>query len=140
VQRVPPVLPPSHYTVLLRRSTTWLPEDLGVPRAIVQEARSVATQVACAVGRREAVTRHLIALAACRIGWMWSVARIPLFQTPGLLLADPRGEAFYWSLDPGLPRHFEESATDVLAPLLRRAVQGRQLDGALTSLPDETPA
>jgi hypothetical protein len=110
--------PATVYPVLLRRASTWLPEELGVPRAIVQEARALGSQVGYAVGRREAVARHLLALAACRVGWMSSVARVPLFQTPGLLLADPRAEAFYWSLDPGLPHRFEESATKKLAPLL----------------------
>ena len=111
--------PATAYPALLRRATTWLPEELGVPRAIVQEARLLGNQVAYAVGRREAVARHLLALAACRIGWMSSVARVPLFQAPGLLLADPRTETFYWSLDPGLPRRFEDAATQQLAPLLR---------------------
>lgn len=107
--------------MLLRRSTSWIPEQLGVPGRARREARRLARQVAAsqAVGRREAVARHLLALAACRVGWMWSVAHIPLFQTPGLLLADPRREAFYWSLDPGLPGAFERDAVDRLARLLR---------------------
>jgi hypothetical protein len=123
-------IPPSDYAALLRHSTTWLPEELGVPRAIVQEARSLAGQVASAVGRREAVARHLLALAACRVGWMSSVARIPLFQAPGLLLADPRNEVFYWSLDPGMPWRFEEAATGRLAPLLSEQVPAARDRGA----------
>jgi hypothetical protein len=118
-------VPPSQYPALLRRSSTWLPEEAGVPRAIVQEARGLAGQVAHTVGRREAIARHLLALAACRVGWMSSVARIPLFQTPGLLLADPRNEAFYWSLDPGVPLRFEDAATRRLAPLLQQ-VEGER--------------
>jgi hypothetical protein len=84
------------------------------------EARALASQVAYAVGRRDAVARHVLALAACHAGWMSRVARVPLFQTPGLLLAEPRTETFYWSLDPGVPWRFEEAATLRLAPLLAR--------------------
>jgi hypothetical protein len=102
----------------MRRSTTWLPEQLGLPPSATRLARALATQASFAVGRREAVARHLLALAACRAGWLALVARVPLFYTPGLLLADPRREAFYWSLDPGLPRAFEDAAIARLTPLL----------------------
>lgn len=127
---LPPPLPPADYPVLLRRSTSWLPEELGVSAAVRREARRLARQVAAsqAAGRRDAVARHLLALAACRVGWMWSVARIPLFQAPGLLLADPRREAFYWSLDPGLPVGFERDAVNRLAMLLREMEQPAEPD------------
>lgn len=120
--RLPAPLPPSEYPVLLRRSTTWLPEHLGVPRDVLHEARKLAGQATFAKGRRDAIARHLLLVAACRTGWMSFVARIPLFHTPGLLVADPRREAFYWSLDPGLPTGFESTAAERLAELLRDAL------------------
>ena len=119
VPSLPPPLPPTDYPVLIRRSTTWLPETVGVSKTAIREARKLASTITFAVGRREAVARHLLALACCRVGRTSFVARIPLFQAPGLLLADPRREAFYWSLDPGVPGSFEERAGGVLADLLR---------------------
>jgi hypothetical protein len=104
----------------MRRSTTWLPEQHGLPPGATRLARSLAAQASFAIGRREAVARHLLALAACRAGWLAPVARVPLFYTPGLLLADPRRETFYWSLDPGLPPAFEDAALADLTPLLAR--------------------
>lgn len=89
-----------------------------MPRAVTREARKLAATVTFAVGRREAVARHILALAVCGAGWMSLVARIPLFKAPGLLLADPVRESFYWSLDPGVPGEFEARAVELLVPLL----------------------
>lgn len=90
-----------------------------MPRSVVQEARRLAAGVTFAGGRCDAIVRHLLALAVCQSGWMSLVARVPLFHAPGLLLADPHREAFYWSLDPGVPGPFEASAVARLASLLR---------------------
>ena len=127
---LPPPLPPAHYPSLLRHSTTWLPEEVGVPRAVVRLARQLAAQIANTVGRREAIARHLLALAACEAGQMACVARIPLFQAPGILVADPHSESFYWSLDPGVPASFEGSAVSQLAAALKAALLPPDADPA----------
>ena len=123
--RLPQPLPPTDYPALLRHSTTWIPDAIGVPRSIVERASDLAGQVTYSVGRTEAIARHLLALAACQAGWVSAVARIPLFKAPGLLLADARRERFYWSLDPGLPPAFQEAAVTEITALLKRGVHVR---------------
>lgn len=119
---VPPsVLPPADLPTLLRRSTTWDPGPPGIPRHVMRQARQQAAEIARTVGRRNAIAHYLLARAACDAGWMSLIARVPLFQTPGILLADPHREALYWCLDPGLPRGSEEGARSRLAGLLRQA-------------------
>ncbi len=108
---------PADFRGLVYRSTTWHPEEAGVPASVMGEAHRLAASIAQTPGRREAVARHLAALGACRVGSMVCVARAALFQTPGLLLVDPRTEALYWSLDPGLADPLEAACTDRLVPL-----------------------
>ncbi len=118
MSRLPPPLPPSDYPVLLRRSLTWRPEELGLARVVVRQARTLAGRLAHTPGRRDAIARHLLALASAQAGRISVVARIPLFQAPGLLLADPERETFYWSLDPGLPDSAEREAVVRLARMI----------------------
>ncbi len=110
-------LSPTEFRSFVRRSTTWQPDEAGIPAEVIGEARRLAADVAQTPGRQEAVARHLAALGACRVGWITCVGRAALFQAPGLLLADPRREALYWSLDPGVPTTFENACIERLRPL-----------------------
>lgn len=117
--RLPPPQPPANFAVLLRRSSTWIPEAVGIPRNVVREARKLAGEVASGVGRRDAIARYIVAVAASRTGTVSLVARIPLFRTPGLLIAHPAREAFYWTVDPMVPPSFEERAAEIIAATLK---------------------
>ena len=125
---LPPPLPPTDYPVLLRRSSTWIPEAAGIPNSVVREARRLASEIASGAGRRDAISRYVVALGASQVGRVWLVARVPLFRTPGVLIADPARESFYWTLDPILPPEFERRASEVIAAALR-SFAGASADG-----------
>jgi hypothetical protein len=104
--------------VLRKRAITWLPEEQGFPKAVLREARKSASEICFSTGRRDSVARYLAALAAVRAGRLSLVGDSPLFQAPGIVVADPQKEAFYWSLNPGVPLDFEERETERLAAML----------------------